>query len=144
MTNDIARQASALIARDAETVFRFMSDPNRLHLWSFGTWETALRPDGLVQGTSIFDGAQTLVRIDADAARLAIDYHLGATPDALVPRIHARVVPGPVLGGNSASSVLTLLAWRAAAMSDDRWHRLVVSHEFEVVLIKNLIENERA
>jgi hypothetical protein len=35
------------------------------------------------------------------------------------------------------------MAWRAAAMDDDRWRRLTVSHEFEVVLLKNLIENGR-
>jgi hypothetical protein len=38
---------------------------------------------------------------------------------------------------------LTFIAWRAAAMDDDRWRRLAASHEFEAVLIKNLIENGR-
>ena len=38
---------------------------------------------------------------------------------------------------------LTFIAWRAAAMDDDRWRRLTASHEFEAVLIKNLIENGR-
>jgi hypothetical protein len=121
-----------------------MSDAAKLNRWSFGTWETEIAPDGLVRGTSIFDGANILVRIDADPSKLAIDYHLGQAPDALVPRIHVRIVPGSRLGLEVPSAVLTFLAWRAAAMTDDRWHRLKVSHDFEVVLIKNLLENHRA
>ena len=62
---------------------------------------------------------------------------------ALVPRIQVRVVPGEHLGLDAAQSVLTFISWRAAAMDDDRWRRLTASHEFEVVLLKNLIENER-
>jgi len=30
---------------------------------------------------------------------------------------------------------LTLLAWRQAGMSDDRWSRLVASHEAEIFLL---------
>jgi hypothetical protein len=52
-------------------------------------------------------------------------------------------VPGPNVGTEAESCVLTFIAWRAAAMDDDRWRRLTASHEFEVVLLKNLIENGR-
>ncbi len=120
-----------------------MADPARLHRWSFGTWETEIAADGLVTGTSIFDGGRILVRIDADKARLLIDYKLGSNPETLVPRIQVRVVPGEHLGLDAGRCVLTFMAWRAAAMDDDRWRRLTASHEFEVVLLKNLIENER-
>ena len=141
MTGSIAHQSSIVIAREAAIVFQLMSDPSQLNRWSFGTWQTEILDDGLIQGTSIFDGARILVRIDADPARLSIDYHLGQTAEALVPRINVRIVPGPNLGLEAASSVLTFLAWRSAAMSDERWHRLTISHEFEAVLIKNLLEN---
>ena len=134
---------SIAIARSAADVFAFMSDPQKLNRWSFGTWETEIAADGLVTGTSMFDGGKILVRIDADAGRLSIDYRLGADPLKLVPRINVRVVPGPNLGLDAGSSVLTFIAWRAAAMDDDRWRRLTASHEFEVVLIKNLLENGR-
>ena len=143
MNDGIAHQASIVIARDAGTVFRFMSDPAKLNRWSFGTWQTEIAEDGLVLGTSIFDGARTYVRIDADAARLSIDYHLGQTPGALIPRINVRVVPGPNLGSEATACALTFLAWRALPMSDERWHRLATSHEFEAVLIKSLLENDR-
>lgn len=134
---------SIAIARSAADVFAFMSDPQKLNRWSFGTWETDIAADGLVTGTSMFDGGKILVRIDADVERLSIDYHLGADPLKLVPRINVRVVPGPNLGLDGGTCVLTFIAWRAATMDDDRWRRLTASHEFEVVLIKSLLENGR-
>ncbi len=136
--------ASIAVKKSAEDVFAFMADPAKMHLWSFGTWETQITADGLITGTSIFDGANILVRIDADAERLAIDYKLGLDAAKLVPRITARVVPGPNLGLDGGHAVLTLIAWRAAAMDDGRWRRLTASHDFEVVLIKNLLENGRS
>lgn len=135
--------ASIAVKRGAAEVFAFMADPAKLDRWSFGTWQTEIAADGLVTGTSIFDGAKTFVRIDADTERLSIDYRLGADPAKLVPRINVRVIPGPHLGLDPTHCVLTFIAWRAAAMDDDRWRRLTASHEFEVVLIKSLIESGR-
>ena len=136
--------ASIAVRKSAEVVFAFMADPAKLDRWSFGTWETEIGADGLVTGTSIFDGARILVRIDADAEHFLIDYRLGLDPENLLPRINVRVVPGVNLGLDPKSCVLTFTAWRAAPMDDDRWRRLTASHEFEVVLIKNLLENGRA
>jgi hypothetical protein len=136
--------ASIEVKRGAAQVFAFMADPAKLDRWSFGTWESEIAADGLVTGTSIFDGAKIFVRIDADKERLSIDYRLGADPAKLMPRIIVRVVPGVNLGLDPGHCVLTFIAWRAAAMDDDRWRRLTASHDFEAVLIKNLIENGRA
>lgn len=144
MTAGQSHIASIVVKKPAVDVFAFMTDPRKLDRWSFGTWETEVAADGLVTGTSIFDGANILVRIDADAQRLSIDYKLGQDPARLVPRINVRVVPGSNLGLDAGHCVLTFTAWRAAAMDDDRWRRLTASHEFEVVLIKNLLENGRA
>ncbi|MGE0212094.1 MAG: hypothetical protein AB7S41_10395 [Parvibaculaceae bacterium] len=132
---------SILVERDAGAVFAFMADPGRLDRWSFGTWETKIAPDGLVEGKSLFDGSTVYVRIDADAPRGSIDFHIGAEPGKLSPRINVRVVPGPTVGLPADQSVLTFVAWRGAAMDDLRWRRLTASHELEVVLIKSLIEN---
>ena len=134
---------SIAVGRAAGEVFAFMADPAKLDRWSFGTWQTEIAADGLVTGTSIFDGAQILVRIDADRDRLSIDYKLGSDAAKLVPRIAVRIVPGDHLGMDPSHCVLTFIAWRAAAMDDERWRRLTASHEFEAVLIKNLIENNR-
>jgi hypothetical protein len=135
--------SSIIVARPAAQVFAVMADPAKMHHWSFGTWETKVAPDGLVTGTSIFDGSCILVRIDADAERLSVDYKLGTDPKALIPRIQVRVVPGETLGLEPDKSLLTFVSWRSTAMDDDRWLRLTASHDFEVVLLKSLIENGR-
>ena len=143
MTAGQAHVTSIFVNKKGSVVFAFMADPEKLHRWSFGTWETEIAADGLVTGTSIFDGTKTLVRIDADHSRLSIDYRLGSEPERLVPRINVRIVPGERLSLDPNHCVLTLTSWRTATMDDDRWRRLTVSHELEVVLIKNLLENGR-
>jgi hypothetical protein len=124
----------------ADRAFAFMSDPQAMDRWSFGTWKTVLHEGGLVEGSSIFDGSTTWVKIDADKARGVIDYHLGKEREALTPRIMARVIPGDHLDLGAGTCVLTMIAWRTRNMPDERWKRLVASHEFEVFLLKSLIE----
>lgn len=133
--------ASIVVSCAAQDVFARMGDAHNLHRWSFGTWKTEMRADGLVHGTSLFDGASILVRIDKDEARLLIDYHLGPEPRKLVPRIQLRMVPGSHVGLGDDQSVLTFIAWRSEAMDDERWRRLTAAHEMEAVLVKSLIES---
>ena len=142
MIDTLLHITSIHIAAPAAAAFAFVSDPAKLDRWSFGTWKTTLHDGGLVEGRAIFDDAVTWVRIDADQARLLVDYHLGASAGALTPRIMARVVPGERLALAADSCVLSLTAWRAQSMSDERWRRLTAAHEFEVVLLKSLIERE--
>ena len=139
MTDIQSHITSITIDAPAETVFSYMSDPAKLNRWSFGTWETVQHEDGVIEGRAIFDGTKTFVLIDADSKRLLIDYHLGVERTALTPRISIRVVPGERLDLESNQAVLTVIAWRPASMSDDRWRRLTASHDFEVVLLKSLI-----
>lgn len=134
---------SIVVRREARHVFTIMADAGKLHRWSFGTWETEIGSDGIVLGTSLFDGSKLLVRIDTDEARLAIDYQLGVDRDSLVPRVAVRVVPGQHIGLDGDHCVLTFIAWRSETMDDDRWRRLTASHEMEAVLLKSLIENGR-
>jgi hypothetical protein len=133
--------ASILVNSKASDVFARLGDAGNLHRWSFGTWKIEMRDDGLIHGTSLFDGAGILVRIDRDAVRLIIDYHLGPDPQKLVPRIQLRMVPGSHVGLGDEQSVLTFIAWRSEAMDDDRWRRLTAAHEMEAVLVKSLIES---
>ncbi len=136
-----SHSTSVTIDRTAAEVFSFMADPQQLHRWSFGTWKTEIAEDGLVTGTSLFDGSQIFVRIDPDPDRHSIDFCLGRNPSNLVPRIAARVTKGHHLGLPDTQSVLTLMAWRAAGMDDHRWRKLTASHELEILLIKDLIEH---
>lgn len=142
MSDALSHITSIALAAPAAAAFAFMSDPAKLDRWSFGTWTTTLHDGGLVEGRAIFDDAVTWVRIDADPARLLVDYHLGATRTALSPRISVRVVPGERLALPAGTCVLTMTAWRAQSMSDERWRRLTAAHEFEAVLLKSLIERE--
>lgn len=135
-----ADTASVLIAAPTPTVFEFMSDPSRLDLWSFGTWKIEVQPDGLVCGQSLQTGDQIWVRIVADTETGLIDYCLGGSPDALAPRIFARIVSGDVTDHGSGYSTLTLTAVRTADMDDARWDRMVRAHAFEVDVVKALIE----
>ena len=134
--------ASVAIERNAEAVFTFMSDPNKMDLWSFGSWRISVDGDGLVHGRSIFDGSTACVRIESNAQNRLIDYCIGTTPENLEPRIFVRVTPGEVTGSSALNCILSMVAFRTEAMSDDRWHRLVTAHAFEVQLIKSLLEND--
>ena len=139
MNTDIA---SIAIERNAETVFNFMSDPNNMDLWSFGTWRIKVNNDGLVHGRSIFDGSAAFVRIQPNERNYLIDYWVGSDSKRLVPRIFVRITSGEVTGSAKQNCVLSMVAFRSEDMNDDRWHRLVTSHAFEVQLIKSLLEND--
>ena len=141
MADQLSHITSITIDRDARVVFEYMRNPENLQNWSFGTWETDISPDGLICGKSLFDGSNAWVRISADNESLVVDYHIGQTPQNLVPRIMVKVVPGSHLGFEPQQSVLTFIAWRACDMDDLRWRKLTASHEFEIVLLKSLIEN---
>ena len=122
----------------AEAAFSFLADPSRLGSWALGCWNAEPVGDGVVRGASLFDDAAAYVRVDPDAERLAVDFALGGDTDSLVHRISARVVPGDGLGYEGC--LVTLVAWRPASMTDERWERLVASHAAEILLLKARIE----
>ena len=101
MNTDIA---SIAIEQNAETVFNFMSDPNNMDLWSFGTWRIKVNNDGLVHGRSIFDGSAAFVRIQPTERNYLIDYWVGSDSEHLVPRIFVRITSGEVIGSGFAPS----------------------------------------
>lgn len=103
--------------------------------WILGLWNCRETSPGLFTGVSLFDGASGWVRVVADAGRGQVDYLVGGTPEKLVPRIRACVIDGPLLGHALATCLVTLEAWRTADMSDERWARLVATHETEIELI---------
>ena len=94
----------------------------------------------MVRGTSLFDGAETFVRPLPHDGHLIVDFEVGDHPTTLVRRISARVVPGDEIGEQAATSLLVLTAWRVRSMDDDRWRRLVVAHDAEILLLRRRIE----
>jgi hypothetical protein len=136
----LAHMTSQIVAAPAEVAFAYLRDPIALGRWSLGCFATeATDTPGLYTGRSLFDGGAGWFRVDADAAALSIDYLVG-TPEHLVRRICARIIPGPDLGHADATCLVTLTAWRPATMDNARWERLCVAHEAEILLIKAQLE----
>ena len=142
MSKALSHEVTELVTASAERSFAFMEDGLNLGRWAFGCWNTEAVEGGLFRGHSLFDSAAFLVRIDADRARFMVRFHVGSDPARLVPRIVAHVVPGEQCGRGPKESLVTLLAWRDAGMSEERWRRVAVGHETEVLLIKSLIERD--
>lgn len=132
--------ATARIECSATAAFDFMSAPETMSLWSFGTWRAEVEADGLVRGTSIKDGSPVCVRIVPDRDAFLIDYHVGPDPDLLVPRIFVRIAKGSSFGGTDAQCLLMMTALRDEDMSNARWDALKRAHAFEVDLIKAALE----
>ncbi len=91
--------------------YAFLVDPAALGRWSLGCMDLVHVGSGIYRGRSLFDGGEGWLSIDGDPQRLVIDYHVG-TMDERVPRICARVVPGPVCGLAPSECYVSLLAWR--------------------------------
>jgi uncharacterized protein YndB with AHSA1/START domain len=136
--------ASVEIERPAAEVFEFIATPTNLDKWTFGTWQIEIDTDGLVRGTSLFDGETVYVRPDPDPRRMMVDYHLSKTSTGpMVPRILARVVPGDQLGKPADHCVLSLVTWRSAEHDDFTWHKLTTVHETEILLVKSILEQKK-
>ena len=144
MTNPCAHSVAQIVHAPFDAVFDYMADPLKLGRWSLGCFDiVADRESGLHAGTSLYDGARGWVRISADRASGLIDYHVG-TPQHLSPRIFCRVASGGPLDYAPQTSLVALIAWRAATMPEDRWLRLQAAHTAEIWLIKEQIEHELA
>lgn len=139
-TRDLVHCAATLCFSPAEHAFAYLAEPRRLGEWALGCWSATEKSDGLVQGTSLFDGSQAFVRLDPDEGRLIVDFDVGDDPAVLVRRISARVVPGQEIGQAASTSLIVLSAWRTSSMSEERWQRLVAAHDAEVLLLRHGIE----
>jgi hypothetical protein len=132
----ISHCVSAECAVPARRAYDFLLDGLEVGRWALGSFASRKVGRNLFRGRSLFDGAAVLYRPIGDPARLIVDYHVGTDPQALVPRVMARVVPGEATGRDKRSCVVTLIAWRDASMSDARWERLVACHEVEIRLVQ--------
>ena len=140
---DLAHACTVLVEVDAKIAFAFLADPKALGGWALGCWDASVDETRRFRGRSLFSGEETWGRVDADAPRLVIDYLVGSRPDDLLPRISARVVPGPATGRPDGVCLITLTAWRTAGMDDARWRQLVAAHDAEIFLLKGQLERSR-
>jgi hypothetical protein len=136
LTAPLAHCVSAECAVPARRAYAFLADGLAVGRWALGSFQARRVGPNLFRGRSLFDDATVLYRPVGDRARLIVDYHVGADPKALVPRVMARVVPGEATGRDPRSCVVMLVAWRDAAMTDARWERLVACHEVEIRLVQ--------
>jgi hypothetical protein len=142
MTDQPGHMTTRHVRAPAEVAFRYLCDPIALGRWSLGCFETVPESggaSGLYTGRSLIDGGQGWFRIDPDPDRLLVDYLVGR-PERLVRRISARVVPGAELDLPASTCLVSLIAWRSAATSDEGWERTKALHEAEIFLIAGQIE----
>ncbi|MET0851724.1 MAG: hypothetical protein ABW020_11380 [Candidatus Rokuibacteriota bacterium] len=132
----LSHSVTAECAVPARRAYAFLSDGLEVGRWALGSFAARRVGRNLFRGRSLFDGGEVLYRPVGDAARLIVDYHVGADARALSPRVMARVVPGEATGRGRDSCLVTLVAWRDASMTDARWDRLVACHEVEIRLIQ--------
>jgi len=125
-----AHQASRRIERPADDVFAFMADLQCLGQWSLGCFDTRVVGDGVVVGTSLFDGTQTYVSVETLAQQGLLRYWVGNERQR-TPRISALVQ-----ALDACTCVLVLMATRSAEMDESRWQRLQRCHETELDLIQ--------
>lgn len=135
---------TAECAAPARRAYDFLADGLQVGRWALGSFDAEKVGQNLFRGRSLFDGAEVLYQPVGDPARLIVDYHVGTDPQALVPRVMARVISGEATGRDKGSCLVTLVAWRDASMSEARWERLVACHEVEILLVQaQLVEGSR-
>jgi hypothetical protein len=125
----------------ADVAFEHMADGMKHSTWAFGSAKRRHIGDNLFVGTSIYSGDDVYVRLVPDPNKLMVDFEVGHDPDKLLPRIMARIIPGTSINREPGMCVVSLISWRAEGMSDSRWHRLCVSHETQMYIIKHMIES---
>jgi len=130
MENTWAHQASRRIEKPASEVMAFMADLQLLGQWSLGCFDTKPVADGVVVGTSLFDGGQTHVSVEVLPEQGLLRYWVGGA-EKRSPRISAWVQAVA-----EQSCVLVMMATRSDDMSEERWQRLQRCHETELDMIQ--------
>jgi hypothetical protein len=134
--------ASIEVKVPAATAFEFMADGLKQDHWALGSMGREEVGDGLFHGRSSFDGSDLYVRLDSDPDLLLVDYATGDSPDALLPKVEARIRPGSWLGlaDGDDSCVVTLTIWRWPGADQDEWEFTEHLWRTEIRLIKGAIE----
>ena len=140
---ELSHCVTAECAVPARRAFDFLADGLEVGRWALGSFDAEKVGRNLFRGRSLFDGTNVLYRPVGDAARLIVDYHVGASPRALTPRVMARVIPGETTGRGKRACLVSLVAWRDASMTEARWERLMACHEVEIRLVQALLGGGR-
>ncbi len=132
--------ASAMVDAPKDVVFEHLADPVRLGRWALGCMDVEpTDAPGVYCGRSLFDDSEVYVEVEPHRSLGLIDYHVGG-PDNRKSRIFIRVASAKVCGLAAGQCAVSLVAWRDADMSAERWRQLCKTHEVEILLIKAQIE----
>lgn len=127
--------ATVEVGVSVEHAYDYLSDGIRQGEWTLGCWDRKRVDDDLFRGRSLYDGRESFVRVLPDRSRRLIDFEVGSTPDALVPRISLRLRER-----GAGSCIVTLMVWRAPDQDDESWQRVRELHRAEVHLLKGRLE----
>lgn len=138
-----AHAASIEVPVDAGRALAFLADGMAQTHWALGSWDRRDLGGGLFVGTSLFDGTELYVRLEAHHELLLVDYSIGPDPADLRRLVEARVVPGDVLGRDPGVCVITLTVWRSTAFTPEAWARTYHAFKTEVHLIRGRLAGGR-
>jgi hypothetical protein len=137
----LSHSVTALIEAPAQLTFAFLADPLQVGNWALASMQAQpAEVPGIYRGRSLFDGEQNHFAVSAHPQLLLVEYSVGPR-EALRPRIRAQVIRGESVGLAATNCYLTLTAWRPADMPAARWSRLCASHNVEIWLIKEQVED---
>tara|TARA_B100000686_G_scaffold353934_2_gene461639 strand:+ start:1767 stop:2165 length:399 start_codon:yes stop_codon:yes gene_type:complete len=127
--------SSILIDCDIDTIYHFMSDINKINLWSMGIhWDTETK-NNIIKGVSNYDQSISYLKIIHNNDIKKIDYWIGKEIQNLEPRIYARVTST----NDKCKNKLMLVAFQTDDMDDERWKQLKELHQLELHKIKELL-----
>jgi hypothetical protein len=132
--------ATELINVSAQRAFDYLADPLTVGTWSLGCMRTqSAAAPGSYFGFSLYDDSQVGLEVRAHRDLLLIDYLVGAI-GALRPRVSIRIAAAETCDLAANQCYVSLMAWRGAHMSQERWSQLCTAHEAEIWLIRARLE----
>ena len=130
--------SSITIECDIDTIYNFMSNIEKINLWSLGIHWDINTKDNIVKGISNYDQSISYLKIIKNNNIKKIDYWIGKEIQNLTPRIYARVIST----NNKHKNLLRMVAFKTDDMTEERWNKLKELHSLEIKEIKRLIESK--
>ena len=131
--------SSIVIDCDIDTIYHFMSNVQKINLWSMGIeWDIETN-DTIIQGFSNYDESKSYLKLVTNYTIKKIDYWIGKEMNNLSPRIYVRITPTSDKNKNK----LMMVSFRTDDMDDERWSDLKELHQKELMKIKELLSECR-
>ena len=140
MSDPHCHTSSIAVSCAAEAAFAYVSDGVKHSDWTLGSMDRKALGGDLFTGTSMFDRSQGYIRLRTDPENFMVYADIGPAPDRLVPKNIIRVTPGTNVGRGPNECLVTLMTWRAKGTSDQTWLQTCSSHDTEMFIIKNRLE----